>query len=51
MIIILSFIFLYHKPQFYSYVIHIMTHLHLTNDFLNLNILELYFEIFIYNFL
>jgi hypothetical protein len=45
MIIILNFIFLYHKPQFCSYVMHIMTHLHLANDFWNLNIVKLYFKI------
>jgi hypothetical protein len=38
------FIFLYHKPKLCSYVIHIMTHLHLANDFWNLEILKLYFE-------
>jgi hypothetical protein len=32
MIIILSFSFLCHKSQLCSYVIHIMTHLHLAND-------------------
>jgi hypothetical protein len=32
MLTILSFSFLSHKPQLCSYVIHIMTHLHLKND-------------------
>jgi hypothetical protein len=40
----LSFSFLYHKPQLCSYVIHIMTHLHLEFYFWNLNILKLYCE-------
>jgi len=44
MISILTFIFFYHKPQFFSYFIHIITHLHLTNDSWNLNILKLHFE-------
>jgi hypothetical protein len=45
MIITLSFSFSYHKPQLCSYVIHIMTHLHLANDSWNLNALKLYFEL------
>ncbi len=44
MIFILTFNLFYHKPQCFSYVIHIITHLHLTNDYWNLNILKLYFE-------
>jgi hypothetical protein len=44
MLNILSFKFLFHKSQLCSYVIHIITHLHLANDFRNLNILKLYFE-------
>jgi hypothetical protein len=44
MITTLNISFLYHKPWLCSYVIHIMTHLHLANDFWNLNILKLYFE-------
>jgi len=34
----------YFKPQLYSYVIQIMIHLYLANDFRNLNILKLCFE-------
>jgi hypothetical protein len=45
MLIIWNFSFLYHKTQFCSYAIHIMTHLHLANDSWNLNILKLYFQI------
>jgi hypothetical protein len=44
MLTTLNFQFLYHKPQLCSYFTHIMTHLHLANDFWNLNILKLYFE-------
>ncbi len=44
MITTLSFSFLYHKPQLCSYVIHIMTHLHLANDYWNLKFPKLYFE-------
>jgi hypothetical protein len=43
-LITLNFIFLYHKPQLCLYVIQIMTHLHIVNDYWNLNILKLYFE-------
>jgi hypothetical protein len=44
MLTILGFSFLYHKPQLCSFVNHIMTHLHIANDFKNLNILNLYLE-------
>jgi hypothetical protein len=44
MIITLSFNFLYHKSKLCSYVIQIMTHLHLANDSWNLKFLKLYFE-------
>jgi hypothetical protein len=44
MITTLSFSFLYHKQNICSYVIHIMTYLHLANDFWKLKILKLYFE-------
>jgi hypothetical protein len=44
MITTLSFNFLYYKPKLCSYVIHIMTHLHLANDFWNLKFLKWYFE-------
>jgi hypothetical protein len=44
MLTTLSFKFFYYKSQLCSYVIHIMTHLHIANDSRNLNILKLYFE-------
>jgi hypothetical protein len=44
--------FLYHKPKICAYVIHIMIHLHLANDFWNLKFLKLYqiFKNFKYQF-
>jgi len=45
MLTTLNFSFLYPKPQLCSYVICIMTHLHLANDFKNLNILKSYLEL------
>jgi len=46
MIINLNFNVLYHKSQFCSYVIHIMTHLHLANDFLKFEHFKIIFWIF-----
>jgi hypothetical protein len=37
--------FLFHKPKYCSYVIHIMPHLHLENDYWNWKFLKLYFEL------
>jgi hypothetical protein len=41
----LKFSFLYHKPQLCLYVIHIMIHLHLTNDSWKFEHFEIIFRI------
>jgi hypothetical protein len=39
-----KFYFFFHKPKYFSYVIHIMPHLHLENDYWNRKFLKLYVE-------